>query len=68
MLGCILLTISAVLSRSIEKYVLTEQNTQQSSPKTQTTLCSSALLFRVREDMDLPTNTLIGAHGYCTQV
>ncbi|KAM6963058.1 LOW QUALITY PROTEIN: putative ubiquitin carboxyl-terminal hydrolase MINDY-4 [Aplochiton taeniatus] len=39
-LGCILLTISAVLSRSIEK---------------------------VREDMDVPTSTLIGAHGYCTQ-
>uniref|UniRef100_H2V814 Ubiquitin carboxyl-terminal hydrolase MINDY n=1 Tax=Takifugu rubripes TaxID=31033 RepID=H2V814_TAKRU len=39
-LGCILLTISAVLSRSIEK---------------------------VREDMDVPTATLIGAHGYCTQ-
>ncbi|XP_038128191.1 probable ubiquitin carboxyl-terminal hydrolase MINDY-4 [Cyprinodon tularosa] len=39
-LGCILLTISAVLSRSIEK---------------------------VREDMDLHTTTLIGAHGYCTQ-
>ncbi|MED6261535.1 hypothetical protein ATANTOWER_006422, partial [Ataeniobius toweri] len=40
MLGCLLLTISAVLSRSIEK---------------------------VREDMDLRTNTLIAAHGYCTQ-
>ncbi|XP_041862745.1 probable ubiquitin carboxyl-terminal hydrolase MINDY-4 isoform X2 [Melanotaenia boesemani] len=40
MLGCILLTISAVLSRSIEK---------------------------VREDMDVPSTTLIGAHGYCTQ-
>ncbi|XP_061594317.1 probable ubiquitin carboxyl-terminal hydrolase MINDY-4 [Cololabis saira] len=39
-LGCILLTISAVLTRSIEK---------------------------VREDMDMPTSTLIGAHGYCTQ-
>nr|XP_046248189.1 probable ubiquitin carboxyl-terminal hydrolase MINDY-4 [Scatophagus argus] len=39
-LGCILLTISAILSRSIEK---------------------------VREDMDIPTTTLIGAHGYCTQ-
>lgn len=39
-LACILLTISAVLSRSIQK---------------------------VREDMDVPTNTLIGAHGYCTQ-
>ncbi|XP_040896466.1 probable ubiquitin carboxyl-terminal hydrolase MINDY-4 isoform X2 [Toxotes jaculatrix] len=39
-LGCILLTISAVLSRSIEK---------------------------VRQDMDVPTTTLIGAHGYCTQ-
>nr|XP_020452401.1 probable ubiquitin carboxyl-terminal hydrolase FAM188B isoform X2 [Monopterus albus] len=39
-LGCILLTISAVLSRSIE---------------------------RIREDMDVPTTTLIGAHGYCTQ-
>ncbi|XP_035997073.1 probable ubiquitin carboxyl-terminal hydrolase MINDY-4 isoform X2 [Fundulus heteroclitus] len=39
-LGCILLTISAVLSRSVEK---------------------------VREDMDLNTTTLIGAHGYCTQ-
>lgn len=39
-LGCILLTISAVLSRSIEK---------------------------VRGDMDVPTTTLIGAHGYCTQ-
>ncbi|KAM8873979.1 putative ubiquitin carboxyl-terminal hydrolase MINDY-4 isoform 2-T2 [Spinachia spinachia] len=39
-LGCILLTISAVLSRSIEK---------------------------VRDDMDVPTTTLIGAHGYCTQ-
>ncbi|XP_071399758.1 probable ubiquitin carboxyl-terminal hydrolase MINDY-4 [Centroberyx affinis] len=39
-LACILLIISAVLSRSIEK---------------------------VREDMDVPTTTLIGAHGYCTQ-
>uniref|UniRef100_A0A3Q2QDP4 Ubiquitin carboxyl-terminal hydrolase MINDY n=1 Tax=Fundulus heteroclitus TaxID=8078 RepID=A0A3Q2QDP4_FUNHE len=39
-LGCILLTISAVLSRSVKK---------------------------VREDMDLNTTTLIGAHGYCTQ-
>ncbi|XP_041745692.1 probable ubiquitin carboxyl-terminal hydrolase MINDY-4 isoform X1 [Coregonus clupeaformis] len=39
-LGCILLTISAILSRSID---------------------------RVREDMDVPTTTLIGAHGYCTQ-
>ncbi|XP_074524208.1 putative ubiquitin carboxyl-terminal hydrolase MINDY-4 [Halichoeres trimaculatus] len=38
--GCILLTISAVLSRSIVK---------------------------VREDMDVPSTTLIGAHGYCTQ-
>ncbi|XP_026201038.1 probable ubiquitin carboxyl-terminal hydrolase MINDY-4 [Anabas testudineus] len=38
--GCILLTISAILSRSIEK---------------------------VREDMDVPTTSLIGAHGYCTQ-
>lgn len=24
--------------------------------------------FRVKEDMDVPTTTLIGAHGYCTQV
>ncbi|KAM4629826.1 putative ubiquitin carboxyl-terminal hydrolase MINDY-4 [Polymixia lowei] len=39
-LGCILLTISAVLSRAVEK---------------------------VRADMDVPTTTLIGAHGYCTQ-
>ncbi|KAM6920911.1 putative ubiquitin carboxyl-terminal hydrolase MINDY-4 [Xenentodon cancila] len=39
-LGCILLTVSAVLARSIDK---------------------------VREDMDMPTSTLIGAHGYCTQ-
>uniref|UniRef100_A0A8C6U2U5 Ubiquitin carboxyl-terminal hydrolase MINDY n=1 Tax=Neogobius melanostomus TaxID=47308 RepID=A0A8C6U2U5_9GOBI len=39
-LGCLLLVISAILSRSIEK---------------------------VREDMDVPTTTLIGAHGYCTQ-
>uniref|UniRef100_A0A3P9JNB9 Ubiquitin carboxyl-terminal hydrolase MINDY n=1 Tax=Oryzias latipes TaxID=8090 RepID=A0A3P9JNB9_ORYLA len=39
-LGCILLTISAVLSRSIEK---------------------------VKEDMDVSSSTLIGAHGYCTQ-
>ncbi|XP_055364295.1 probable ubiquitin carboxyl-terminal hydrolase MINDY-4 isoform X2 [Betta splendens] len=38
--GCLLLTISAVLSRSIK---------------------------RVREDMDVPTTSLIGAHGYCTQ-
>uniref|UniRef100_A0A668ANS7 Ubiquitin carboxyl-terminal hydrolase MINDY n=1 Tax=Myripristis murdjan TaxID=586833 RepID=A0A668ANS7_9TELE len=39
-LSCILLTISAVLSRSVEK---------------------------IREDMDVPTTSLIGAHGYCTQ-
>uniref|UniRef100_A0A3Q3XN65 Ubiquitin carboxyl-terminal hydrolase MINDY n=1 Tax=Mola mola TaxID=94237 RepID=A0A3Q3XN65_MOLML len=39
-LGCILLTVSAVLSRSVEK---------------------------VREDLDVPTTALIGAHGYCTQ-
>lgn len=25
-------------------------------------------LWRLREDMDVPTTTLIGAHGYCTQV
>ncbi|XP_034035768.1 probable ubiquitin carboxyl-terminal hydrolase MINDY-4 isoform X2 [Thalassophryne amazonica] len=40
MLACILLSISAILSRSVEK---------------------------VREDMDVPSSTLIGAHGYCTQ-
>ncbi|XP_063323137.1 probable ubiquitin carboxyl-terminal hydrolase MINDY-4 isoform X2 [Pelmatolapia mariae] len=40
MLGCMLLAVSAVLSRSIQK---------------------------VQEDMDVPTTTLIGAHGYCTQ-
>ncbi|XP_043985379.1 probable ubiquitin carboxyl-terminal hydrolase MINDY-4 isoform X2 [Gambusia affinis] len=40
MFGCVLLVISAVLSRSIEK---------------------------VREDMDMHTTPLIGAHGYCTQ-
>lgn len=38
--GCLLLSISAVLSRTIAK---------------------------VREDMDVSSNTLIGAHGYCTQ-
>ncbi|XP_076133706.1 putative ubiquitin carboxyl-terminal hydrolase MINDY-4 isoform X2 [Alosa pseudoharengus] len=38
--GCILLTVSAILSRSIEG---------------------------LRSDMDVPTTTLIGAHGYCTQ-
>ncbi|XP_060788571.1 probable ubiquitin carboxyl-terminal hydrolase MINDY-4 isoform X2 [Neoarius graeffei] len=38
--GCVLLIISAVLSRTIPM---------------------------VREDMDVPTSTLIGAHGYCTQ-
>ncbi|KAM9832014.1 putative ubiquitin carboxyl-terminal hydrolase MINDY-4 [Neosynchiropus ocellatus] len=40
MFGCLLLTVSALLSRSTEK---------------------------VRQDMDVPTSTLIGAHGYCTQ-
>ncbi|XP_077441322.1 putative ubiquitin carboxyl-terminal hydrolase MINDY-4 [Vanacampus margaritifer] len=39
-LGCLLLTISAVLSRSIQK---------------------------LKEDMDVATTALIGAHGYCTQ-
>ncbi|XP_061739063.1 probable ubiquitin carboxyl-terminal hydrolase MINDY-4 isoform X2 [Nerophis ophidion] len=39
-LGCLLLTVSAVLSRSTDK---------------------------VREDMDVATNSLIGAYGYCTQ-
>ncbi|KAI1889249.1 hypothetical protein AGOR_G00177200 [Albula goreensis] len=38
--GCILLTISAILSRSIKM---------------------------VRTDFDVPSNTLIGAHGYCSQ-
>ncbi|XP_063056290.1 probable ubiquitin carboxyl-terminal hydrolase MINDY-4 [Engraulis encrasicolus] len=38
--GCVLLTISAILSRTIDS---------------------------VRSDMDVPTTTLIGAHGYCTQ-
>ncbi|XP_053732301.1 probable ubiquitin carboxyl-terminal hydrolase MINDY-4 isoform X1 [Synchiropus splendidus] len=38
--GCLLLTVSALLSRSTEK---------------------------VRQDMDVSTSTLIGAHGYCTQ-
>ncbi|XP_032093156.1 probable ubiquitin carboxyl-terminal hydrolase MINDY-4 isoform X2 [Thamnophis elegans] len=38
--GCILLTLSVILSRSIH---------------------------RVRGDVDVTTNTLIGAHGYCTQ-
>ncbi len=26
------------------------------------------LWFRIQSDMDVPTSTLIGAHGYCTQV
>ncbi|MBN3282269.1 MINY4 hydrolase, partial [Polyodon spathula] len=39
--GCILLTVSAILSRSTD------------------------LVIR---DFDVPTNSLIGAHGYCTQV
>ncbi|XP_072820828.1 probable ubiquitin carboxyl-terminal hydrolase MINDY-4 isoform X5 [Vicugna pacos] len=38
--GCVLLTLSAILSRSTEL---------------------------VRQDFDVPTNHLIGAHGYCTQ-
>ncbi|XP_029334605.1 probable ubiquitin carboxyl-terminal hydrolase MINDY-4 isoform X1 [Mus caroli] len=38
--GCILLTLSAILSRSLEL---------------------------VRQDFDVPTSHLIGAHGYCTQ-
>ncbi|KAB5567107.1 hypothetical protein PHYPO_G00228960 [Pangasianodon hypophthalmus] len=38
--GCVLLIVSAVLSRTIPM---------------------------VRGDMDVPTSTLIGAHGYCTQ-
>lgn len=38
--GCILLTISVILSRTIAD---------------------------VQSDMDVPTSTLIGAHGYCTQ-
>uniref|UniRef100_A0A8C8ZUW0 Ubiquitin carboxyl-terminal hydrolase MINDY n=1 Tax=Prolemur simus TaxID=1328070 RepID=A0A8C8ZUW0_PROSS len=38
--GCILLTLSAILSRSVEL---------------------------IRQDFDVPTNHLIGAHGYCTQ-
>ncbi|XP_012860120.2 probable ubiquitin carboxyl-terminal hydrolase MINDY-4 [Echinops telfairi] len=38
--GCILLALSAILSRSTEL---------------------------VRQDFDVPTNHLIGAHGYCTQ-
>ncbi|XP_065102789.1 probable ubiquitin carboxyl-terminal hydrolase MINDY-4 isoform X1 [Paramisgurnus dabryanus] len=38
--GCILLTISVILSRTIAV---------------------------VQSDMDVPTSTLIGAHGYCTQ-
>ncbi|XP_057587892.1 probable ubiquitin carboxyl-terminal hydrolase MINDY-4 isoform X2 [Hippopotamus amphibius kiboko] len=38
--GCVLLTLSAILSRSTE--------------------C-------VRQDFDVPTSHLIGAHGYCTQ-
>ncbi|XP_060542137.1 probable ubiquitin carboxyl-terminal hydrolase MINDY-4 [Pantherophis guttatus] len=38
--GCILLTLSVILSRTID---------------------------RIRGDVDVTTNTLIGAHGYCTQ-
>ncbi|XP_043546781.1 probable ubiquitin carboxyl-terminal hydrolase MINDY-4 isoform X1 [Chiloscyllium plagiosum] len=38
--GCILLTLSAILSRSIDL---------------------------VKSDFDVPSTTLIGAHGYCTQ-
>ncbi|XP_067871780.1 probable ubiquitin carboxyl-terminal hydrolase MINDY-4 isoform X2 [Heterodontus francisci] len=38
--GCILLTLSAILSRSIDL---------------------------VKSDFDVPSSTLIGAHGYCTQ-
>ncbi|XP_005377564.1 PREDICTED: protein FAM188B [Chinchilla lanigera] len=38
--GCILLTLSAILSRSLEL---------------------------IRQDFDVPTSHLIGAHGYCTQ-
>ncbi|KAL1270078.1 hypothetical protein QQF64_032367 [Cirrhinus molitorella] len=38
--GCILLTVSAILSRTIAT---------------------------IQSDMDVPSSTLIGAHGYCTQ-
>ncbi|XP_039609605.1 probable ubiquitin carboxyl-terminal hydrolase MINDY-4 [Polypterus senegalus] len=38
--GCILLTLSAIFSRSMDL---------------------------IRKDFDVPSNTLIGAHGYCTQ-
>ncbi|XP_043103484.1 probable ubiquitin carboxyl-terminal hydrolase MINDY-4 [Puntigrus tetrazona] len=38
--GCILFTVSAILSRTIAI---------------------------IKSDMDVPTSTLIGAHGYCTQ-
>ncbi|XP_050972935.1 LOW QUALITY PROTEIN: probable ubiquitin carboxyl-terminal hydrolase MINDY-4 [Labeo rohita] len=38
--GCVLLTVSAILSRTIAT---------------------------IQSDMDVPSSTLIGAHGYCTQ-
>lgn len=84
-LGCILLTISAVLSRSIDKYVELAQ-LHHHHPSANWARCVKSWLadwffflnhsfggfslffFRVREDMDVPTTTLIGAHGYCTQV
>lgn len=70
-LGCLLLTISAVLSRSVEKYVplflfFFTAVTEQDEPLC--TIISAVAFLRVREDMDVSTATLIGAHGYCTQV
>ncbi|KAI4872328.1 hypothetical protein NFI96_027756, partial [Prochilodus magdalenae] len=53
--------------------LLSEQNIQQfeSGPFGCILLIVSAILSRtipiVRRDMDVPTTTLIGAHGYCTQ-
>ncbi|KAF3835140.1 hypothetical protein F7725_027698, partial [Dissostichus mawsoni] len=72
-LGCLLLSISALLSRTIQKYAMpffcfmTEQHLKYESVYITLPVCSLYSPSRVREDMDVHTNTLIGAHGYCTQ-
>ncbi|OBS68745.1 hypothetical protein A6R68_02704 [Neotoma lepida] len=73
--GCILLTLSAILSRSLELMVAQGPpdadagflarwvNTRPRAYEDRTASESHS----VRQDFDVPTSHLIGAHGYCTQ-
>ncbi|XP_069915510.1 probable ubiquitin carboxyl-terminal hydrolase MINDY-4 isoform X4 [Oryctolagus cuniculus] len=65
--GCILLTLSAILSRTTELRCLYLPRTTFPSILLPEPAPAERHAPPIRQDFDVPTSHLIGAHGYCTQ-